>query len=100
MEKQMEIDWEKVGMDEAAYKQWWPLHRRTAIGEPLSAEEQGRYEAGLRQLEAAEEIGFDMEGLERVREQIKQAEAECQQLQRQYEAIQAEIAMLEVRRRV
>ena len=41
-------------MEEAAYKQWWPLHRRTAVGELLSAEEQARYEAGLRQLEAEE----------------------------------------------
>ena len=49
-------------MDEATYKQWCPLHWRTALGEPLSAEEQARYEAGLRQLEAEEHIGFDMAG--------------------------------------
>ena len=49
-------------MDEATYKQWCPLHWRSALGEPLSAEEQARYEAGLRQLEAEEHIGFDMRG--------------------------------------
>lgn len=87
-------------MEETAYKQWWPLHRRAALGEPLSAEEQARYKAGLRQLEAAEQIDFDMVALERLREQIKQAEAERQRLQQRYEAMQAEIAMLEPRRRV
>ena len=99
MEKETEIDWEKVGMDEAAYKQWWPLHWRTAVGEPLSAKEQARYKAGLRQLEAEEPpIQSSIDALQRVREQIKQADAERQQLQQRYEAMQAEIAMLEARR--
>ncbi len=42
-------------MDEATYKQWWPLHRRAALGETLSVEEQALYEAGTQQLDAEEE---------------------------------------------
>lgn len=38
----------KYGMDEATYKQWWPLHYRAAVGKPLTAEEQAVYEAELR----------------------------------------------------
>lgn len=82
-------------MDEATYKQWWPLHRRTAVGEPLSAEEQADYEAGLRQLEAEEHIGFDMAGLQEAREQIRQTEAERQQLEARRQELEARIARLE-----
>ncbi len=82
-------------MDEATYKQWCPLHWRSALGEPLSAEEQARYEAGLRQLEAEENIGFDMAGLQQVREQIRQTEAERQQLEARRQELEARIARLE-----
>ena len=85
-------------MEETAYKQWWPLHRRTAVGEPLSAEEQARYEAGLRQLEAEEPpIQSSIDTLRQARQQMLAAQTEYQRLQRQYEAMQAEAAILEAR---
>ena len=73
-------------MEEAEYKQWWPLHRRAALGEPLSAEEQARYEAGLRQLEAEEPpIQSNIDELRQARQQMLKAQAEYQQLQKRYE---------------
>lgn len=39
-------------MGEQQYKTWWPLHRRAAVGEQLSDEEQQAYQAGLAALEA------------------------------------------------
>ena len=63
-------------MEETAYKQWWPLHRRAALGEPLSAEEQARYEAGLRQLEAEEPpIQSSIEELRQARQKMLSAQA-------------------------
>jgi hypothetical protein len=44
----------KSFMDDALCQQWWPLHRRVALGEQLNAEEQARYEAGLRVMERDE----------------------------------------------
>lgn len=41
-------------MDEQQHKVWWQLHRRTAVGEPLSDEEERAYQAGLAELEAEE----------------------------------------------
>jgi len=41
-------------MDERQYQAWWQLHRRVAVGERLSDEEQHTYQAGLAELEAAE----------------------------------------------
>ena len=85
-------------IDEPTYKQWWLLHRRSAVGELLSAEEQARYEAGLRQLEAEEPpIQSSIDALRQARQQMLAAQAEYRRLQRQYEAMQAEAAALEAR---
>ena len=66
------------------------------MGEPLSAEEQARYEAGLCQLEAEEPpIQSSIDELRQARQQMLAAQAEYHQLQRQYEAMQAEITTLE-----
>jgi hypothetical protein len=43
-------------MNEQQYKAWWQLHRRVAVGEQLSDEEQRIYQSGLAELEA-EEMG-------------------------------------------
>ena len=66
-------------MDEATYNQWWPLHYRAAMGEPLTAEEQAVYEAGTRQLDAEEEQILS-----------RGAERQRQQQQEQWQAMQAE----------
>jgi hypothetical protein len=41
-------------MNEQQYKIWWRLHRRVAVGEQLSDEEQQVYQSGLAELEAEE----------------------------------------------
>ena len=82
-------------MEEAVRRQWQALHRRTALGEPLSAKEQAYYETGLRELEAEEHIEFDMAGLQQVREQIRQTEAERLQLEARRRELEARIARLE-----
>jgi precorrin-6B methylase 1 len=41
-------------MNEQQYKIWWQLHRRVAVGEQLSEEEQRAYQSGLAELEAEE----------------------------------------------
>ena len=83
-------------MEEMAYKQWWPLHRRAAMGEPLSAEEQTRYEAGLRQLESEEPpIQSSIEALRQARQRMLHAQTQLHQLQKRYEEMQAEVAMRE-----
>lgn len=83
-------------MEETAYKQWWPLHLRAVLGEPLSAEEQARYEAGLRQLEAEEPpIQSSIDELRQARQKMLNAQAEYQQLQQRYISMQVKVATLE-----
>ncbi|HWQ31865.1 MAG TPA: hypothetical protein VNQ79_03190 [Blastocatellia bacterium] len=41
-------------MNEQQYQTWWQLHRRAALGEPLSEEEGRICKAGLAEMEAGE----------------------------------------------
>jgi hypothetical protein len=41
-------------MNEQQYQTWWRLHRRAAVGETLSEEENRIYQAGLAEMEADE----------------------------------------------
>ena len=69
-------------MDEQQYKTWWPLHRRFAVGEPLTGEEEIAYRAGLAELEAEEwaERRPAVELLRPLQEQIRELTARNQQL--------------------
>ncbi|MGH9845562.1 MAG: hypothetical protein ACREEM_43180 [Blastocatellia bacterium] len=69
-------------MDEQQYKVWWQLHRRAAVGEQLSDEEERAYQAGLAELEAEEwaERRPAIELLRPLQEQLREITARNQQL--------------------
>ncbi len=84
-------------MDERQYKVWWQLHRRTAVGEPLSDEEERAYQAGLAELEAEEwaERPPLAELLRPLQEQLRTLTARNQQLAQEEAALRAQAAELE-----
>ena len=84
-------------MDEQQYKIWWPLHRRVAVGEHLSDEEQRVYQAGLAELEAEEwaERRPAAEQLRPLQEQWRALTARNQQLAQEEAALRALVAELE-----
>jgi hypothetical protein len=84
-------------MDAARYPAWWQLHLRAARGERLSPEEQAAYEAGARELDETETMPGALSRLRQARAAIAQAEAECVDLRRQRDALDAEMAALEAR---
>lgn len=81
-------------MDSATYAAWWPLHLRVARGESLAPDEKVAYEAGLRQLHAAETLD-DLKALQEARAAVARAEAERERLAAERDALDAEIAALE-----
>src|SRR5437867_1014961 len=84
-------------MDSQTYRQWQELHRRIVQGEILNTLEQEAYDAGCRDLDAAESLDGNLEQLRKLREQIVAAEAEQQQLRDQEADLDARIAALEAR---
>jgi serine phosphatase RsbU (regulator of sigma subunit) len=84
-------------MDEQQYKAWWQLHRRAAVGEPLSDEEERAYQAGLAALEAEEwaELRPATELLRPLQEQLRELTAHNQQLAQEEAALRARAAELE-----
>jgi hypothetical protein len=81
-------------MDETLYREWWPLHLRTASGEQLSAEEQARYEAGLHELEASD-IKPSLVGLREARAKLDSLRATHAELVTRGQQLDKEIARLE-----
>jgi predicted nuclease with TOPRIM domain len=84
-------------MEEAEYKEWWKLHRRHALGETLSPDEQAVYLGGKQRLEAEEQLHFDMTEMKRLREEILRWDAEYEQRQEQRRQLRQRIAELEAR---
>jgi predicted RNase H-like nuclease (RuvC/YqgF family) len=84
-------------MDEQAYQYWQVLHRRIIKGETLSAAEQAVYETGCQELDAAERLDSNLEGLRELRAQIAAVETEQQRLREQEAALDARIVALEAR---
>jgi hypothetical protein len=82
-------------MDEATYRLWWALHRRASTGETLSPDERIRYEEGLKELHAEEQLVFDMPALREAKQRVEAMTAECEQLRAQRLSLAAEIATLE-----
>lgn len=78
-------------MDEQQYKVWWQLHRRAAVGEQLSGEEERAYQAGLAELEAEEwaERRPATELLRPLQEQLREITARNQQLAQEETALRA-----------
>ena len=86
-------------MDETRYKTWWQLHRRVAVGETLSDDEQRDYQAGLAELEAEEQLppsSLESEW-QTLRTQFRELTARKQELIRQEAQLQQYAAELERR---
>ena len=83
-------------MDRTTYEEWWRLHSRLIRGDALSAEEQGMYDAGRRDLERDEQFQ-EAADAKRVRMELTRLEQEYVQLENQRRQLEAEIAQLESR---
>jgi predicted nuclease with TOPRIM domain len=76
-----------------------PLHYRAACGETLTAEEQGRYDAAVSELNASERFtGLEAE-LRELRKELQELRARESRLVEERERLDAEIAALEARYR-
>ena len=85
-------------MDEAKYKDWWPLHIKRAKGEPLTAVEQAICDAGYAEQDAEEEAilrGNGIEKMRRMRLDLAAAEAEQTRLLDRQGEVKARIAAME-----
>jgi peptidoglycan hydrolase CwlO-like protein len=82
-------------MDKAALEAWKALHLRVAKGEALSPEEQARYDAGARELDAEEKLDGGLEELRRTRKRLKELTAELERLQGRRKELDEQIAALE-----
>jgi len=84
-------------MDEQQYKAWRQLHRRVAVGEQLSDEEQQVYQSGLAELEAEETAALrpDDDEWQALRAQWSEVAARRQELARQEATLRARAMELE-----
>jgi len=84
-------------MDEQQYKIWRQLHRRVAVGEQLSDEEQLVYQSGLAELEAEEMAALSPADGEwqALRAQWRELAARRQELARQETILRARATELE-----
>ena len=86
-------------MEENLYQAWWQLHRRVAVGEQLSDEEQRDYQSGLAELEAEELAALRLAADEwqALRAQWRALTARRQELARQESLLRERAAELERR---
>ncbi|HLJ55332.1 MAG TPA: hypothetical protein VKT77_09840 [Chthonomonadaceae bacterium] len=84
-------------MDEAIYREWWPLHVRHARGETLTAEEQAAYELGRDQLYTDENLAGSGDEEQRLRSRIADMERQLDQLLEEYRTLKARSEGLEAR---
>lgn len=84
-------------MDETQYQAWWQLHRRVAVGETLSEQEQGAYQQGLAELEAAEWVALQPTAdlLRPLQKQLQEISARNRQLAQEEAVLRARAADLE-----
>ncbi len=80
-------------MDDALYRQWWPLHLQVVRGEILDAEQKARYEAGLRQMEQDENLSRAT--LAEALPVLESVEADRSRLVAREQQLNAEIAELQ-----
>src|SRR5271163_940121 len=85
----------EMSMDPVAYKRWWALHIRVALGESLAEEDSAFYEAGKQSLDKEEELAYDDQGVHQARAALAALEAENLQLRARSEKLHAEIAAVE-----
>jgi hypothetical protein len=84
-------------MNEQVFQNWQTLHRRSVMGETLSATERAAYETGCRELDAEEKLDGNLEQLRTLRKKIAEADAEQQKLRQREAELDARIAALEAR---
>ncbi len=84
-------------MNEQQYRIWWQLHRRVAVGEQLSEEEQRAYQSGLAELEAEEMAALSSadDEWQALREQWGELAMRRQELARQEAALRVRATELE-----
>jgi len=84
-------------MNEQQYRIWWQLHRRVAVGEQLSEEEQRAYQSGLAELEAEEMAALSSadDEWQALREQWGEVAMRRQELARQEAALRVRATELE-----
>ncbi len=84
-------------MNETAYQQWQALHDRWALGETLTSEEQGMYEAGCAELDAEEILPGSLNTLQAIHAKAKELDAQIARAQSESAALRAQIAETEAR---
>lgn len=82
-------------MNKATYEAWWQLHLRAAKGEELNESERQRYLATLHHLEQEEVFHVDATDIERLQNQLTQAQAEGEHLRVYRLQLEAKLAELE-----
>ena len=86
-------------MSEGEYRHWWLLHRRAALGQPLSESERQSYEDGLRRLHVDEPpYAASREALAQTEARIAELEDEHDRLIAQRDALLSRVTELEARR--
>src|SRR5437879_3183953 len=84
-------------MDKQTYDVWWHLHVSAASGEKLTPDETARYQAGMRELEATEELGPSFTELREARERALRLEPEYAARQTELHELEKQIAAEEER---
>lgn len=84
-------------MSEAEYDAWWQLHLRVARGEELGEWEREQYFATLHQLEHSEVLQDNAANIQRLQNQLTQAQAEGELLRAYRQQLEAKLAKLERR---
>lgn len=82
-------------MDEARYREWWPLHLRVASGERLTPDEEASYDSSLRELHQEELSSRDVGAVRRARDRVAALAAENEKLREERDQLETQIAALE-----
>ena len=82
-------------MDEQKLQQWQILHRRSVMGESLTASERAEYETGCQELDAEEVLDGNLKPLRELRAKIMEAETEQQRMRQREVELKARIVELE-----
>ncbi|GAB4463806.1 MAG: hypothetical protein OHK0029_33050 [Armatimonadaceae bacterium] len=86
---------EQNTMTESEYQAWWQLHRRIALEETLTPDEEARYNDGLQRLHATERLDSLLVELVDVRRQSIEQEAQLQHLLQRHDALMIQLRQLE-----
>jgi len=86
-------------MNEKQYQDWWELHLRVALQEPLTAEEERTYVAGRAELESEEQAESKQEttNVRALQARVRELTSRNRGLAKQEELLRQQIAQLEAR---